>query len=231
MIPILYQDDSIVLVHKPAGMLVHRGMWAPKDEEFLLQLVRDQVGKTLYPVHRLDRPTSGLVLFALRSEMAHNLQLQWQRGGVQKTYHAIIRGWMPLSEGFHSEALDDPDSGILQDAQTRWKNLAQTTLPIPVSKFPEMRLSLMELEPITGRYHQLRRHFSRLKHPIIGDTTHGDRHHNHCFLEHLGMWRLMLCATRICFAHPETGVAMDFNDDPSRSIDRIWEQIIAGTQA
>ena len=225
-IPILYQDDCMVLVHKPAGMLVHRGMWAPKEELFLLQLVRDQIGKMVYPVHRLDRPTSGLVLFALSSTMAHALQTQWQQGAVQKTYHAIIRGWMPTVEGLHCEALDDPDSGILQEAQTRWKILQTCTLPIAVSKFPEMRLSLVELEPITGRYHQLRRHFSRLQHPIIGDTTHGDRHHNHCFWEQLGLWQLMLCATRIRFAHPETGVAMDFSDEPSRNIQRIWEQVI-----
>lgn len=215
-----------MLVHKPAGMLVHRGMFAPKTERFLLQEVRDQVGMHVYPIHRLDRPTSGLVMFGLSSEVANTMQKAWQAGKVSKTYHAIVRGWMPEQSGFVDMALDDPDSGILQEARTEWNVLAQCSYPLAVSKFPEMRLSLMELHPLTGRYHQLRRHFSRLHHPIIGDTTHGDRHHNHALQEHFGWWRLMLWARCIRFPHPITGEPMVFEDDSSRGLGEYWQKLL-----
>lgn len=225
-VPIVYQDEALVVVHKPAGMLVHRGMMAGRHEQFLLQTVRDLVGQAVYPVHRLDRPTSGLVLFGLSSEVANSLQKSWQAGLVSKTYQAIVRGWMPEPSGFVDMPLDDPDSGILQDAQTAWKVLEQCTYPLAVSQYPEMRLSLMELRPHTGRYHQLRRHFSRLHHPIIGDTTHGDRHHNHALQEHFGWWRLMLWAKRLEFPHPQTGMLCTLEDASERGLGSYWNRVL-----
>lgn len=225
MLPILYQDSHLVIVSKPAGMLVHRGMGASADEPFLLQTLRDQLGLLLYPVHRLDRPTSGLVVFGLSSEAASRLQKSWQEGCVQKTYHAIARGWMPAPEGLHDEALDHPDSGVLQEARTRWRELARLTLPWPVERYPEARYSLLELEPLTGRYHQLRRHLSRLKHPIIGDTTHGDRHHNHLWQERLGWWRLQLSAIRLSFIHPFTSEPLVIQDSPENGIAPYWQTL------
>lgn len=220
---ILFRDDHLVVVHKPAGMLVHRGMMAPRSEQFLLQTVRDLVGRPVYPVHRLDRPTGGLVVFGLSSQVAHVLQQSWQQGQVQKHYQAIVRGWMPEPQGFVDISLDDPDSGILHEARTKWQCLEQIVVPIAVGKYSEMRLSLLDMEPITGRYHQLRRHMSRLHHPILGDTTHGDRHHNHAIQSHLGWWKLMLWAYRLQFPHPVTGMIMVVEDAKERGLAPYWE--------
>lgn len=224
-VQILYQDESIVVVFKPTGMLVHRGMGAPPEERFLLQTVRDMIGAPVYPVHRLDRPTSGIIVFGLNSEAANRLQVAWQSGTVVKLYQAIVRGWLPEPNGVIEIPLDDPDSGIIQDAYTSWKVLDTCTPRIPVGKYAEMRLSLVDLFPRTGRYHQLRRHFARIHHPILGDTTHGDRHHNHTVRERFGWWRLMLWAHHLEFPHPVTGEIVVFDDDPARGLDKYWQQI------
>jgi tRNA pseudouridine65 synthase len=222
---ILYQDEYLVAVSKPAGMLVHRGMGAQAHEAFLLQTLRDQLGTLLYPVHRLDRPTAGVVVFALQSAGARRLQELWQCGQVRKTYQAIVRGWMLNPEGLHEEALDHPDTGVLQEARTRWRELDRCTVPIPVSRYTEARYSLLELEPLTGRYHQLRRHMARMQHPIIGDTTHGDRHHNHMLQERMGWWRLLLAATSIALPHPVTDEMLTIADVPENGLGSYWEAL------
>ncbi len=222
-IPVVHQDDGIVVVHKPAGMLVHRGMGASAHEPFLLQAVRERTGRWVYPVHRLDRPTRGLVVFAFSSSLAGRLQSDWQTGTVKKSYRAIVRGWMPEAEGLRDEALDSPDNGALQEASTRWRELDRLSLPFPLGAHPTFRLALVELEPATGRWHQLRRHFSRMHHPIAGDTTHGDRHTNHFLQEKFGWWRLLLWARTLEFAHPATGEALTFEDDPARGLAPDWD--------
>jgi len=223
LIPVIYQDEQLLVVHKPAGLQVHRGLGADREDTFLLQLVRDQTNQFLYPVHRLDRPTSGLVVFALDSNSARLIQESWKAGQVQKSYQAIIRGWMPEPSGLCDEALDDPDNGNLQDAQTSWRQLETFSVPIPINNHLETRLSLVELEPFTGRYHQLRRHFSRLHHPILGDTTHGDRHHNHWMQKHFGWWRLMLFAYKLSFPHPTEPKIITIEDSPCRGAASFWD--------
>jgi tRNA pseudouridine65 synthase len=212
--PTVYQDEHLVVVHKPAGMLVHRGMGASADEPFLLQLVRDRVGQYVYPAHRLDRPTCGLVVFSLSPEVARLVSESWQRGEVHKSYQAIVRGWMPTPTGECHEALDSPDNGALQEAHTEWRERQRWEVPIPSGPYLQSRLSLLELTPHTGRWHQLRRHMVRCKHPIVGDTTHGDRHINHALQTHLGWWRLLLWAHRLEFVHPVTGEKMTLQEPP-----------------
>lgn len=226
-IPVLYQDDEIVVVHKPAGILVHRGMGASAHEPFLLQMVRDLAGKWVYPPHRLDRPTCGLVVFGFSSEVAKILQERWQDGSVRKSYRAIVRGWMSEPQGVRDEPLDSPDNGALQDAVTRWRELDRCTVPMPVGKWPEARFSLQELEPLTGRWHQLRRHFSRMGHPLVGDTTHGDRHTNHFLRDRFDTWRLMLWARELTLPHPATGQEMTFTDSDERGIGPFWDALRA----
>lgn len=222
---LVHLDETLVVVRKPEGMLVHRGMGASREETFLLQAVRDLVGARIYPVHRLDRPTSGLVVFGRTSEASRSLQDLWREGRVRKTYRAIARGWLPQESSVHDEALDDPDSGILQEARTSLRELerCEIGLPLPRSKHPTSRWCLVELEPITGRWHQLRRHLSRLQHPIAGDTTHGDRHVNHFLQERFGWWRLMLWAHRLRFPHPRDGQEVTFDDAPENGLDTFWE--------
>jgi len=228
-IPILFQDEFLAVVHKPAGMLVHRGMGAQVGEQFLVQAVRDQINAFVYPLHRLDRATSGIVVFALSSEITKALQAVWLSGQVRKRYQAIVRSWLPETEGIREEALDDPDNGNLYEAQTRWKVMETCSVPFPIGNFTEARYSLLELEPITGRWHQLRRHLSRMKHPIIGDTTHGDRHHNHMLRERLGWWRLLLAANSIEFPHPVTQQLIRIEDDPSRGLLPYWDTLKSAT--
>lgn len=224
-LPVLFQDDSLAVVHKPSGMLVHRGMGADRDELFMLQAVRAQLGRFVHPIHRLDRPTSGLVTFAFDPVTARELQRIWQAGLVRKTYHAIVRGWMPEPEGLRDEALDDPDSGILQEARTRWKEIARLEVPWPQGEHATRRLARLELEPVTGRFHQLRRHLSRMAHPIAGDTTHGCRRINHELESRLGWWRLQLFAQGLRFPHPRTGRELAFEDAPERGVGPWWERL------
>lgn len=223
---ILYRDDDLAVVSKPTGMLVHRGMGAQDHERFLLQEVRDLLGARVFPVHRLDRPTAGLVIFALHSVGARYLQEQWQGGKVVKTYRAIVRGFMPSEDGLHDEALADPDSGIMQDARSRWMVRDTCQVPLTIGKFATARYTLLDLEPMTGRFHQLRRHLAHLGHPMIGDTTHGDRHHNHAWQTHFGWWRLMLWAYKLEIIHPSTSVHMTFCDTPINGIGAYWTRLL-----
>ena len=224
-IPVVYQDEEIVVVHKPAGLLVHRGMGASAHEPFLLQRVRDLTGRWVYPPHRLDRPTCGLVVFTFRPETCGVMQEHLKAGVVRKTYQAIARGWMPETHGVRDEALDSPDNGALQDAVTRWRELERCSIPHPFGGHPTGRFCLVELEPVTGRWHQLRRHFSRMQHPLAGDTTHGDRHVNHFLEKHFEWWRLMLWARHLRFPHPVTGQELDFVDAPERGIGWFWDRL------
>jgi tRNA pseudouridine65 synthase len=224
-IPILFRDEDLVVVHKPAGVLCHRGMGASAHEPFLLQMVRDLTGRWVYPPHRLDRPTCGLVVFTHSPETCRTMQDSWQTGIVKKSYRAIVRGWMPEPEGLRDEALDSPDNGALQDAVTRWRELERCTVDKPFGVHPSARFSLIDMEPLTGRWHQLRRHFSRMHHPLAGDTTHGDRHVNKFLENHFGWWRLMLWARELSFPHPVTGEFLTFRDDPGLGIDKFWHSL------
>ena len=221
---ILLRDEHLVAVAKPAGMLVHRGMGADRSETFLLQSVRDAVGARVHAVHRLDRPTCGVVLFATGPEAARALQESWKAGLVRKTYHGVARGWLAESAGIREEALDDPDTGNLQEAATRWFELERIELPWESGAHPTARFSLLELEPRTGRWHQIRRHLSRMAHPLVGDTVHGDRRTNHLVRDRLGFWRLLLWARTLEFPHPAAGETVRVEDDGA-GIRPFWDAL------
>ncbi|MDF4536342.1 tRNA pseudouridine(65) synthase TruC, partial [Vibrio parahaemolyticus] len=193
MLEIVYQDEYLVAVNKPAGMLVHRS-WLDKHEtEFVMQTLRDQIGQHVFPLHRLDRPTSGVLVFALSSQIASEVMPMFANHEMEKTYHAIVRGWIeeanvldyPLKEELDKIAdkfaKQDKEA---QSAVTAYRPLAKVELPISTGKFATTRYCLMEMQPKTGRKHQLRRHMAHLRHPIVGDTTHGDGVHNRLFREH-----------------------------------------------
>lgn len=208
MLEILYHDDYLVAVNKPPGLLVHRTGLDAGETQFALQLLRDQLGRPVWPAHRLDKGTSGVLLFALDASIARLLGQQFETGGdMQKTYRAVVRGW-PLTEGLIDHPLkrmrDDARVGReeVQDAQTRYRTLAHYELPLAQGAFASTRCALLELQPLTGRRHQLRRHLKHIAHPIIGDATHGKGPLNRALAELLGLQRLWLHALRLELRHP-----------------------------
>ncbi len=210
MLSLLYQDDYLVAIDKPPGLLVHRTGLDAGETQFALQLLRDQLGRPVWPAHRLDKGTSGVLLFALDAETARRLGQAFEAPDqVQKTYLAVVRGW-PETQGLIDHPLkrmeDDarPGRDEMQDAQTRYRTLAHYELPLPYGNFPTTRCALVELQPLTGRRHQLRRHMKHIAHPIIGDATHGKGPLNRAVAELLGVQRLWLHALLLELKHPVT---------------------------
>lgn len=214
---ILYQDEYIVVIDKPSGMLVHRSFLDKHETIFVMQTLRDQIGQHVFPVHRLDRPTSGVLVFALSSEVAHILAMQQQNQQWHKFYLAVVRGYITIGAQLDyplTEQLDkiadkySRDDKAPQQAITRYQPLQQIELPIPVSRYPVARYSLVALKPVTGRKHQLRRHMAHLRHPIVGDTSHGDGKHNALFKQQFNCRRLLLIAKQLEFPHPVSGLPL-----------------------
>lgn len=200
---ILYEDESIVAINKPHGLLVHRSSIARDTSEFALQILRDQLGKTVYPAHRLDRKTGGVLLFSLNKETDQYLQKSFQEHQIDKKYLAVLRGFAP-EEGIIDYPLKK-ENGTLQDAQTSFRLLAKSELDIPFGKFPTSRYSLVEANPLTGRMHQLRRHFAHIFYPIIGDRPHGCNKQNKFWKENYQMDTMLLHASELTFNHPLSG--------------------------
>ena len=211
MLEILYQDEYLVAINKPSGLLVHKSPIDKRETEFALQLVRDQIGQYVYPVHRLDKPTSGVLVFALSSEVARSISEQLMAGEIEKEYRAVVRGYTAdedlidydLSVILDKKAdKDRRDNKAPQSAQTYYQRLHTMELPYPVSRYPAARYSLVKLLPKTGRKHQLRRHMKHIFHPIVGDTRYGRSEHNNLFREKYNCHRLLLHANRLSFEHP-----------------------------
>lgn len=208
---IIYQDQFMVVVDKPANLLVHRSMLDKHETQFAMQIVRDQINQHVFPVHRLDRPTSGVLVFALSSEIARVLGEQFSSHTIFKRYLAIVRGHAP-AKGEIDYALKEQLDKIAdklakkdkepQSAQTEYHCLHTFELPFAVSRYPSARYSLMELLPKTGRKHQLRRHMAHINHPIVGDTTHGDGKHNRFLRETFGYSGLALTCQSMQIMHP-----------------------------
>ena len=208
---IVYQDESLVAINKPSGLLVHRSRIATQANTFAVQMLRDQIQKPVYLIHRLDRPTSGVLLFALDSETARKVSLQFAEKQVTKQYLAVVRGHSP-NRGTWDEPLQEKldrcsdtraeSDKPPQNAVTQFESLKHWTVPFAVNKYPTSRYSLVRVFPKTGRKHQIRRHFNHMAYPILGDTTHGDRRHNRAFREHFGINRLLLAAVELRFRHP-----------------------------
>lgn len=206
-LPILYQTADLVAINKPHGLLVHRSPIASDASEFAVQLLRNQLGQRVYPAHRLDRKTGGVLLFALTEAMNSAMQIQFAEGNVQKTYVAIVRGYTPDEQTINYPLRRDEGDGkkgILQDAVTQLKTLRRTEIPLPFGKHATSRYSLVELTPTTGRMHQLRKHMAHILHPIIGDRPHGCNKQNKLFKEHFEMNTMLLHAQRLSFVHPVT---------------------------
>lgn len=223
MLPILYQDEHLVAIHKPPALLVHRTGLDAGETRFALQLLRDQLGRPVWPVHRLDKGTSGALLFALSAPVAQALGAQWQaEGGVAKQYLAVVRGWPQNAAGLIDHPLkrmadglpQGPGGAAWQAARTHWRTLAHYAAPLPYGPFAHTRCALLALQPQTGRRHQLRRHCKHMAHPIIGDATHGKGPLNRALAAALGLQRLWLHAQALSLAHPVTGQRLHIQAPP-----------------
>lgn len=263
VLTILYQDEFMVAVDKPAGLFVHRSYMDKDEIYFALQLVRDQVGQYVYPVHRLDRPTSGVLLFALTKDVATKLNEAFANKSSQtglkselkldqqekteelstdeniercdlamvKSYYALVRGHLAVPADLIDHALKEKldklgDKNVSRDkpaqsAQSYYQVKQQGSLPIKVGKFDSVRYSLVEVRPITGRRHQIRRHLAHLRHPILGDINYGDNKQNPFFIEHFGFKRLMLHAKSLEFNHPISNKRIKI----SAPFDGEWQRI------
>jgi tRNA pseudouridine65 synthase len=208
MLDILYLDDYLAAVTKPPGLLVHRTGLDAGETRFALQMLRDQLGRPVWPAHRLDKGTSGVLLFALNTDTARLLGQAFESGqGMQKNYRAVVRGW-PADSGVIDHALKRmPDDARterteIQPAQSRFATLRQFTLPLPQQGFASTRCAEVALQPLTGRRHQLRRHMKHIAHPIIGDATHGKGPLNRAVADLIGHQRLWLHAESLQLDHP-----------------------------
>ena len=204
MLEIIYEDESYVAVNKPNGLLVHRTRIAEEKKEFALQMLRDQVGYQVYAAHRLDRGTSGVLLFSKSPEAVAPLVKAFEEKWVDKTYYAIVRGYTLEKDTIDNPIRPDKDHKhrAPQDAVTHYERLATVELPIPVGRYSTARYSLVKVKPETGRMHQIRKHFAHIRHYIVGDKRHGDWRHNQMFREQLESASMLLHSSYLGFAHP-----------------------------
>lgn len=197
---IIYRDEYLIAINKPNGLLVHRTKIAAQSAIFALQTLRNQIGQHVFPIHRLDRKTSGVLLFALDAKIVKEVQQQIENQSVTKKYLAIVRGWFP--EEIEVDYALTNDRNKTQEAITFFKKIKQSELPIPLGKFETSRYSLIEAFPKTGRQHQIRKHLNHLRHPIIGDRPHGCNKQNRLFKNRWDMMTMLLHASELHFEHP-----------------------------
>jgi tRNA pseudouridine65 synthase len=214
-LPVLYLDNQLVAVNKPTGLLVHRSNIDRHENENAMKIVRDQLGQWVYPFHRLDKSTSGVMLFALDRETARIMTEAFTGGKVSKSYLAVVRGFTseaeridhPLKERWDKmtgQKADKDKPG--QEAVTEYRRLASVELPYPVGRYSTARYSFVRATPLTGRNHQIRRHMKHIFHPVVGDTTYGDGKQNDFFRSRFNCHRLLLHAQEIEFIHPGSGL-------------------------
>ncbi len=204
MLEIIYQDSYLVAINKPHGLLVHRSKYADEAKVFAVQELRNQIGQHVFPVHRLDRKTGGVLLFALSPEINSQMNQQFSENRVSKKYFAVVRGFTN-DAGIIDYPLEN-EVGTQKEAVTNYATLHRSEIPVPLGKFQSSRYSLVEVKPETGRMHQIRKHFAHIYHPIIGDRPHGCNKQNRMFKARWNMDTMLLHAHEISFIHPITQV-------------------------
>lgn len=211
---ILFEDEYLIALNKPSGLLVHPSWIAPRGTPNLASMLKEYfAGGSPYTIHRLDRPTSGVILFGKTKEVAQAMNLQFAERQVHKTYLCMVRGYVQ-EQGTIDYALKEQLDKIAdkhanqdkepQSAVSHFRCLAQAEIDMPLGRYEKSRYSLVEVKPETGRKHQIRRHMKHIFHPIVGDTKHGDNKHNKALRQRFGLDRLMLMATELSFQHPQS---------------------------
>ena len=213
-IEILHLDGDCVAINKPAGLLMHRTRIDPDATEFAVQLTRDKIGQRIYPAHRLDRATSGVVIFGLNEEAAGEINRAFRERETVKRYVAMVRGYCedrasitkPLRQyaDFKSDVAAF-ESKSVQECHTEYTTLFRYELPVSDGRHETSRYSLVRIRLHTGRRHQIRRHFRDIAHPVVGDRRYGDRRSNTLFADQFGARRLLLVAQELQIVHPATG--------------------------
>jgi tRNA pseudouridine65 synthase len=220
---ILYRDAVLAVVDKPAGLMVHDSALARGETDFAADRLRESFGQRIHLIHRLDRATSGCLLLAFEREAAAELGRQFMSRAVRKRYLALCRGWPAQDEFEVDHPLDGgPGKPLKKPAQTRFRRLACGELAEPAAGFPTSRYALLECEPLTGRFRQIRRHLKHAFHHLVGDTSHGDGERNRQFRMR-GIHRMLLHARRLDFAHPADGRALQV----SAPLDGEWRRALA----
>lgn len=208
---ILYRDEHYLAINKPSGLLVHPSLIDRHEKQTAVNLLQDQLQTRLFITHRLDKPTSGVLLFALHQEAARKAMEAFSSAEVKKAYLAIVRGytkkWGEINAPLppvHDKLMASRTSKnkAPKAAETQFRKLDQVEIPVAISRYPQSRYSLLEVHPLSGRMHQIRRHLRQIRHPVIGDTRYGDHKHNRYFREEIGCPRLLLAATELSFLHP-----------------------------
>ncbi len=223
MLEILYKDDFIVAINKPHGLLVHQSKIARDAKEFAIQLLRDQINQKVYPVHRIDRKTSGVLLFALKEDVNIAMQEMFMNREVDKIYHAIVRGYAP-----EKMTIDYPlkrEDGKIQGAVSNIRRISTVEIDLPFGKHLTSRYSLIEIEPKTGRFHQIRKHLAHIRHPIIADRPHGCNKQNKLFLEKFNLSTMMLHARNLNFKHPVTKEIIELKAKYSSEFERMLSEL------
>jgi len=218
-VDIIYQDQYIVAINKPHGLLVHRSAIAADAEEFALQKLRDHLKQKVFLVHRIDRKTSGVLLFALSSDINKYLSKAFAERTMHKGYHAIVRGWL------ESDILVDypliNDKGKVQDAITHFYPIQKAEIDVPLGLYKTSRYTFIKAIPKTGRMHQIRKHLNHLRHPIVGDRPHGCSKQNRMWKKNYNMTLMMLHASELVFDHPITGEKTIITATKSNEMQRV----------
>ena len=215
---VLHADDAIVAIDKPAGLLVHRSSLDAHETRSAADLLRAQLGVPVWLLHRLDKATSGVLAFGLDAQVASALGEAFTSGQVRKRYLALVRGWPPAEGEIDYPLARDPELPSAGQprlpAVTRFRTRTRFEWPFPDGRHATSRYALVDVEPLSGRRHQIRRHFKHIAHPLVGDTTHGKSAHNRAVAEWLGATRLWLHACRLELPAPAGGAALVIESAP-----------------
>lgn len=220
-IPVLYQDEHIIVVNKPVDIAVHKNKHMAHDAVYLTKLIGDQCGQWVYNVHRLDAKTSGVIVLTFSSEMAKVLTQQFEHRKVSKTYLALVKG-MPGNGEFTNQVVDRKKKGKKVNAFTAFETLGSITTDYSSKGVDDIVFSLLQLKPTTGRWHQLRQHCSQQRYDIIGDTQHGDWTLNRLVTEKTKAHRLCLHASKLAFEHPFSNESIAFEAPTPEEFTNIW---------
>ena len=224
-IPVIYQDEDLIVVNKPLNLPVHKNDFMPHDAPYLTKLLGDITGKWIYNVHRLDSKTSGLMVLAFSQEIAHKLTLQFERKEVQKKYLAVVLG-NPGKGNFSRNVLVKKKSKFKKPAVTNFKTINTVKTQISYKEKSDIELSLVEVFPETGRWHQIRQHFAQNHNDIVGDSHHGDFTLNRIITEKTGIHRLCLHASELAFNHPVKNEKFHFKTEVPDEFIKIMDGVL-----